>query len=109
MTPKSDIVDVRRIALLEDRQKLVLAAPQAALARIRLHPDDDVQQLEAERPACSDDEIDRAPVDRGADQATIGNPIRGRFHPSCVEFAELAVRHFAGRHRELAMMGLAGY
>src|SRR5580693_7186634 len=98
MAAEFDVVDMWRGPLLEDRQQLMLGSPEAALSPIRLRPNDEVQEIEAEIAAAGDDEVDRTPVDEGCEQASITQVGHGRRHPCAVEGPKLLPAHLAVRH-----------
>ena len=103
MAAEFNIVDMRRGPLLEDGQQLMLGPPEAALTAIRLRPNNQVQEVEAELTTAADDEGDRTPVDEGCEQASISQIGHGRRHPCAVEGSKLLPAHLAVR-----LVGLPG-
>ena len=71
---------------------------------IGLGPADDVFQLIEDRLADVDQEIETAPVHAGKEQRALGNRRVDAGQDLAEERAELGVRHFAGGHREFAML-----
>ena len=72
MAAEFNIVDMRRGPLLEHGQQFMLGSPEATLTAIRLRPNDEVQEVEAEIAPAPDDEVDRTPVDESREDGARG-------------------------------------
>ena len=98
-----DVIDMRRVALFEQRQKLVLGAIEAAHASVRFRPDDQIDGSEAEIDGRGVDNRIAAPVDEGREQAAVGEVGQSSAHPGFVEGEIFRRAHFSRGHRELTM------
>jgi hypothetical protein len=87
----------------------VLRAPEASLASVRLGPDNDVDEIEAEVATADEDEFDAAPVNERPDKAAVDDVECCARHPGAVECREFLAAHFAGRHGEFSVMRLRGH
>src|SRR5208283_4593844 len=91
---KLDIVDVRGGPFLEQWQKLMLRAIEAAHAGVGLRPDNEIQGDKAEFRRRQMNGRQAPPVDERAEDAAVAKAGKDGFHPRAVEYEELGVAHF---------------
>jgi hypothetical protein len=74
------------------------------LGRHCLDPDDDVDKVEPQFTPRGDQELDRAPVDEGREQAALGEVGNDRLHPLPIEPGEFLPGHLPMGERELEVL-----
>jgi hypothetical protein len=79
------------------------------LTSVRLRPDDDIDEVEPEVTTAGEDQLDAAPINERPDKPAVDDVERCARHPGAVERPEFLAVHFAGRHRELPVVGLRGH
>src|SRR5439155_13391494 len=104
---EAEIVDVRRAAVLEDADQLVLAAIKRALPGIGFVPDQQVLPLGVERASSSQQLGEMAPIDEQVMDRTIRAEGDSVANEAREEGGVGLLRHLTRGHREFAMAGLA--
>ena len=102
-----DVVDVRSLAGLPQRDQLGLATIERTHPGIGLGPGDHRLQLVEDAVACVQHLVQMRTVDAAIDQRSIPRCRRDLGEDRMQEAGDLELAHLAGGHRELAVLNLA--
>src|SRR5438045_2617591 len=95
---------MRRVALLEQRQELMLRTVEAAHAAVAFSPDDEIDCGQAKfLSGCNDCGI-TSPIDERPKKAAVAEMRDGGTHPRSVERPELVIAHLPAGHWEFTVI-----